>query len=254
MNTIKKTQIIGKVFQHLPFIDSTNAFAHRLIQEEKPVEGTLIYSPDQRAGRGQRGASWHSSPGKNITLSVILYPDFLPASRHFTLNQCISLGLIDFLSSLLPAPPQIKWPNDLYVHDKKIGGILLQNSLTENYFRYCIVGIGINVNEKDFPPELPKPTSLLLETGRSFPPENLLEDLCLALEKRYLQLKGGNVAILQQDYLNYLYKYREESWFCEPEGNPFRGSITAVDEDGKLEIALKSGEIKRYGYKEVIFL
>jgi BirA family biotin operon repressor/biotin-[acetyl-CoA-carboxylase] ligase len=140
------------------------------------------------------------------------------------------------------------------VRDQKIGGILLQNGISGNRFRYCIAGIGLNINEKIFPKEVPNPTSLFLETGIHHPPEDLLEQLCLTLEKRYLQLKAGKREALQQAYLDHLYKYQEESWFQETGGKPFRAMITGVNTDGKLEVTLSTGEKRTYSNKEVIYM
>ena len=141
------TLFVGRVFHDLPEADSTNAHAQYLLSKSKPPEGTVISTPIQKAGRGQNGCAWESAPGKNITLSVIMYPVFLPVTLQFQLNQAISLAICEFVAAQLSTPIAIKWPNDIYAGDRKIGGVLIQNAISGGKCKSSVVGIGLNINQ-----------------------------------------------------------------------------------------------------------
>ena len=119
MNSIDNTLFIGKVLLFLERIASSNQYALNLLDVEKPAEGTIVLTYDQYAGRGQINKHWESEPGKNLTCSIILYPDFLPARQQFVLSQVVALSIADTLRSFIPNGVKIKWPNDLYIYDKK---------------------------------------------------------------------------------------------------------------------------------------
>ena len=124
------TLFIGRNHIEVPSVNSTNEYAPTLLSKSKPPEGTVISTQDQYAGRGQIGSSWESQPGKNISLSIILYPIFLPIAQQFLLNQCISLAIFDLADKYFPKKTEIKWPNDIYVKGKKVAGILIQNTIS----------------------------------------------------------------------------------------------------------------------------
>ena len=126
----KNTLFIGKVFQHFASLESTNQYAVDLISKSKPIEGTVISTFNQTKGRGQIGSTWESAIGKNITLSVILYPSFLPIQKQFYLNQIVALAVKDLLQAYTSKVVQVKWPNDVYIHEHKTAGILIQNSVS----------------------------------------------------------------------------------------------------------------------------
>ncbi len=242
LHTIQNTLFIGKVFLHFPFLDSTNAYANELASKSNPSEGTVISTYNQRQGRGQIGSQWLSEEGKNISMSVILHPRFLAIRAQFLLSQAISLGVYDFVSGIVGAQVKIKWPNDLYIGNKKVAGILIQNTLLANQLHTSVIGIGINVNQEFFPSSIPNPTSLQLETGQEFILDELLVDLCQKLDARYLQLKAGRTSELKQAYLHHLYRFMEESLFERQTGEVFSGQITGVTEQGKLLIDHAEGE------------
>ena len=152
--------MIGNNHIRLNRVNSTNKYAVEMIAKSKPIEGTVISASFQYEGRGQIGRFWESEAEKNITCSTILRPDFLEASDQFQLNIAISLALHDFISHFLDNKDvKIKWPNDIYVGDKKIAGILLQNSLIGKKVNSTIVGTGININQTEFSGDVPNPTS-----------------------------------------------------------------------------------------------
>ncbi|MCB0573965.1 MAG: biotin--[acetyl-CoA-carboxylase] ligase, partial [Saprospiraceae bacterium] len=180
------TLFIGKVYHRFDQLPSTNDHAAELIAKSTPPEGTVIRAASQTAGRGQFGSRWESAAGKNLTLSVILYPDWLEAGAQFHLSMATALALHDTVYSIVqnlpdesllkagepstvyrlpstvhrpPSTVKIKWPNDLYLGDRKAAGILIQNSLSGAHLQSSILGIGLNVNQPEFDPSLPNPGS-----------------------------------------------------------------------------------------------
>jgi len=231
----------------LDAIASTNEYAQKLlINHDKIAEGTVIWAADQQLGRGQRGNSWESQPGKNLTFSVILYPKFLKVEEQIMISKSVSLGICDFVNSLLPANMtekeyvKIKWPNDIYVSDKKICGILIENSINSNQIASSIVGIGLNINQVQFSTELPNPTSLKLETGNDHNLEQCLSDLCSHIENRYLKTRLGNTEEINSHYLENLYKFGE--WYNYIIGNKqVTAKINGVSKSGKLVLEKEGG-------------
>lgn len=254
MITNNNTLFIGKVLLHLKELNSTNAYALNLLTKNKPSEGTVISAWNQTQGRGQVGSNWESEAGKNITISIILYPSFLPVRRQFLLNQAISLGIFDFISKFISTHVKIKWPNDIWVRDKKIAGTLIQNMLSSNVFQSSVIGVGININQVLFTSDAPNPTSLKLETKKEFEINNLIDLLCGAIEKRYLQLRAGNISVLQQEYLNNLHQFQEDAIYQRMDTDEiFSGKIVGIDESGKLIIDHKKGQ-SAFSMKEIRFL
>ena len=192
------TIFIGQYCIKLDKVDSTNSHLTQLCSEKNIPEGAVVITQQQEQGRGQRGTNWQSEAGKNITLSILLKPTFLKPEEQFALSKTISLGVLDFISSIYLS--KIKWPNDIYIDDKKVGGILIENSVSGNSISHSIIGIGINMNQEKFSEELPNPTSLKLISGKEFNLEDCLEQLCSTIEKRYLQLRNHPKEV-DSDYL-----------------------------------------------------
>ncbi len=249
---IKNTLFIGKVFLDFPEIGSTNAFAAQLIAQKKPAEGTVIFTSQQTSGRGQIGSSWESEPHKNIALSVILYPTFLPVREQFVLNLAVSLAVRDFIAKYTEKPVKVKWPNDIYVENRKIVGILIQNTIRQNALQSSIVGIGVNVNQITFS-AAPNATSLALETGKTYDLYQLTERLCLSLEQRYVKLKNSaDYQSIRDAYLDHLYRFDELAPFRRADGSTFQGKITGITPDGKLAIISDYGQ-ETFAIKEIRF-
>lgn len=239
---------------HLEETESTNTYALNLLSKNKPSEGTVVSTLNQTAGRGQVGSNWFSEPGKNIAISVILYPVFLPVRDQFLLNQAISLAVFGFVSRFIPSGVKIKWPNDILVNEKKIAGILIQNTLTNTAFQSSIAGIGINVNQILFREDIPNPTSLKIETGKESDINLLIGLLCEDIEKQYLRLRSGRYALPQQEYLENLYRFGQPSMYQRTDTQKvFQGRITGLEPSGKL-IVEQGGLPRSYSLKEIKFL
>ena len=206
----------------------------------------------QVAGRGQSQNSWHSEPGKNLTFSVLLNPRFLPVAEQFNLNMAISLALNDVLTAYFGPEASIKWPNDMYIGQDKIGGILIENIVQGAGFKHAIIGIGINVNQEEFPAHLSNVTSFKKILHTDYDLNVLKNEICRSVEARYLQLKAGKRDGLLSEYLNNLYLLDKPA--------PYRigneevtGRITGISPEGFLLLETEEG-IKRFGVKEIEFL
>jgi BirA family biotin operon repressor/biotin-[acetyl-CoA-carboxylase] ligase len=253
LHTIENTLFLGRHLTYLTSTESTNQYALDLLSKSKPLEGTVISAYEQTKGRGQIGSSWESEPGKNLTFSVILYPSFLPLARQFALIQCLSLSILDALTPLTPAVLSLKWPNDIYIGQRKIGGMLLQNSISQTQFQHCVVGIGLNINQTIFISDAPNPISLQQVTQKETDLFALLKSICLCMEKRYLQLRAGDLETIQRDYLDNLYQFMEDHLYKDAAGRLFKGRIVNVLPDGKLLLMHDKGE-HAFGMKELQFI
>ena len=245
-------QIIGNNIIYNEIIPSTNTYATHLLKHKRPPEGTIISAKQQTAGMGHGANKWESKPGKNLTISIVLYPDFLKANEQFLLPMAISLGIKDFLEQFIDNI-YIKWPNDIYVSDDKIAGILIENSISGNSFDYCIAGIGININQEKFTPNAVNPVSLIQITGRKHSLNDTLNLLCRQLDFRYNQLKDiRKRQNIKANYLNSLYHYREFVQF-KHKNKIFTAKITGIDSSGRLIIRHKNGKTEKFEFHEVSF-
>ncbi len=245
-----KTYFIGKNAVYLPSCHSTNEIASEIIQNQSFFEGTVVITDNQTAGKGQRGNSWESNAGQNITYSILLKPLFLHINEQFKLNIAISLAIYEFLCKYLSKDLRIKWPNDMYVGNKKIGGILIENSISGNRISNTIIGIGVNVIQQSFSHS--KATSLALETKISdWQIHSLIEILCECIEKYYLQLKNGQHLIQKQKYLERLFWYQENKTFIVQQEKKI-GKIIDINPQGKLMIDF-DGKVLDFDLKEISF-
>ena len=216
-------------------------------------EGDIIWAEQQTAGRGQRGHTWLSGEGLNLTFSAVLEPTFLPAQEQFSLLQVVALALVDALKEY-NIEARIKWTNDIYVDDKKLVGILMEHKLQGSQIGRTIAGIGININQTEFCSSLPNPTSIRLVTGNQYDRKQVLRSIAKHLMHRYQMLKQGEQATLHADYLGKLYKLGEEQTFALPDGTRFQGTIIGVEPQGALKIADTEGPEHKFLFKEVEFV
>lgn len=234
----------------MPECHSTNTLAHELSERSSLEDGAVVITDNQTAGRGQRGNQWNSKAGDNLTFSIFLKPAFLLAKDQFFLNIITSLAIHDLLLDKANAGVKIKWPNDILMNGKKLCGILIENQIRGPQVSSSIVGIGLNVNQTDF--SLPNATSVLLSSGKSFDLSNMLNDLLLKFEIRYLQLKQNRAHLLKEEYLSNLYWLNEVHLFAS-QGTPFEGTIKEIDVFGRLGISTPSGN-RYFDIKEISFL
>jgi len=237
---------------HLSKVSSTNNYAKELISREQPSEGTIITASHQSAGKGHDNNSWESEAGENLLMSLILYPHFLDITRQFNLSMAVALGITDFLKELIPEQQiYIKWPNDIYVADKKIGGILINNEIMGDHFEHVIVGIGLNVNQKVFSNNLPNPVSLNNLTGTHYSLEDVTSKLSKDVMARYGQLRQGSIELIKSEYHSSLLGISEWRRFIY-KGKEIKGMIRDVNEFGHLIVETSAGEIE-CEMKELVF-
>ncbi|MDR6783538.1 biotin--[acetyl-CoA-carboxylase] ligase [Pedobacter africanus] len=235
-------------------VDSTNNFLKVKASNSEPLpEGTVIMADNQFAGRGQQQNAWYAERGLNLTFSVFLCPSFLPIANQFLLNMAISLALKNALGELLGPFLKVKWPNDLYYKNQKLGGILIENILAGATYKACIVGIGLNVNQQNFDPRLlEKATSVHRILQQDVNLMTLLGSICRHIEAQYLKLKAGNFNNLQSDYIKGLYRFNEQALYRH-NGQSFEGVIVNVSHNGLLVIRSEGIE-REFNFKEVEFL
>ena len=202
---------IGDSIIELESVDSTNNYAMAMAAAGRVRHGTLVFAHEQWAGKGQRGRSWTSTAGENIILSAVLEPVALPPSGAFGLSVAVALACYDLFSVHAGREgTAIKWPNDLYWNDRKAGGILIENQLQGNRWLYAIAGIGININQVEFPATARNPVSLRQITGRRHDAVALAKELGRCLDRRYTGLEAGGAAALIDEYNTVLYRRGQE--------------------------------------------
>lgn len=246
-------RFIGKPYLHFTELDSTNTFLQHWALEEDLSEGAAVSTLYQSKGRGQRGTIWNSTAGENILTSVLLYPNFLKPDEQFWLSKTIALGVLDFIKNLLPNEEVcIKWPNDIYVSNRKIAGILIENNLQGNNIKTSIAGIGININETADVAE--KAISLKQISGLHYDIKHLLPMLYMALEQKYLLLKNGFRNEIEWQYNQNLYGLGKILSFIDHIlHQPVQGKITGTTPYGALCVQTETG-LRTYNLKEITLL
>ncbi len=217
------------------------------------AHGAVIAARRQTAGRGQRGNSWESEPDANLTFSLLLRPRTIMAARQFELSMLVSLGVCDALSRATGLDFKVKWPNDIYVGDKKICGILIENSLEGPRIGRSIAGIGINVNQQTFMSDAPNPVSLTNLTGRSFELDRLLSDVCRAIVERFDAYESApDPERLTADYSALLWRATGfHRWLDAATGTEYDARIDRVAPDGMLTLVDRQNQQHVYAFKEV---
>ena len=230
---------------------STNTWVS-LNEKDLPTKA-FVYSVSQTAGRGQRGNSWESEPGKNITASVLFHPLDFPAINQFFLSEAFSMAIIDFLSGY-GVKAKVKWPNDIYVGDKKICGILVEHVVTGKNISRTIAGFGININQTVFLSDAPNPVSLSLITGEKYDLEELIQDLATIIENYLSEL--GKVSLIHQKFMKMMWRNDHNFYkFVDRKQNEgLEARIHDVAPTGILTIETRNGELREYAFKEVEFV
>lgn len=225
---------------------------------ESAPHGTVVAAHNQTAGRGQRGNSWESAPGLNLTFSMLLRPTVITAQSQFELSMIVALAIRDGLAAItgLDDGFSVKWPNDIYFGNKKICGILIENTLTGRRIDRSIAGIGINVNQRRFVSDAPNPVSLVDVTGSETRLEPLLEDICRRIISRlHLYESSPRPDLLTEEYKSKLWRRHGLHYWVEcDDGCIFRAEIADVGSDGILSLRDLDGRIRRFAFKEVAAL
>ena len=250
-NNIFSGLFVGQNLITLKEVDSTNTFLKNTLSNSKPLpEGTVIMAESQYAGRGQQQNKWNSDPGKNLTFSLLLNPTFLAIASQFDLTRVVSLGVHDGLATILDDKLKIKWPNDVYYADGKLGGILIENLLQGSQIKQSVIGIGLNVNQDVFPDWVPNPVSVKQILQQDYDLRVLLSEICSHIEAWYLKLKAGKVELVRKAYLDQLYWLNQQHAF-RSNGSVFEGEIIAVKDNGVLVIKSNIGAEMEFSFKEI---
>ena len=213
----------------------------------------LVVSDMQTKGRGQMGNHWLSESGKNLTFSMFIELNKLSIDRQFQLNQAVSLGLLFALKKYLPKV-QIKWPNDIMADTKKIAGMLIENTVSSSIIKHSVIGIGLNVNQTEFPKELTQAISLKIALNRDFDLDSLLIEISHSIIRQILLLDELSVDKLHKMYLENLYLLEKEAQFLDGNKKKFTGKIVGLSLEGNLLVRLKNAKIKKFGFKEIEFV
>jgi len=218
------------------------------------LEGTVVTAYSQTHGKGLDNSSWESEPGKNLTFSILLKPSFLRAHQQFCLNKVISLAVMDFVRKHIEGHKiRIKWPNDVYIDNGKVAGILINNTISGTRMMYSVAGIGININQIRFSGIAANPVSVIQFTGEVLDRNFCLEEILQCIADRYFELSRGNQRQINSDYLASLYRINELHLFRYKD-QTVTAEITGISEFGHLQLTLGENQKIECDFKEIIFL
>ncbi|WP_154657041.1 biotin--[acetyl-CoA-carboxylase] ligase [Hugenholtzia roseola] len=231
-------------------LPSTNSHLQILAQQTQLPEGYTILARNQTAGKGQRGNLWEARPFENLTFSTLLYPTFLQPQEAFWLNIVVSLAILETLQREFKIAVQVKWANDIFFQDKKLAGILIENEITQQKIEKSIIGVGLNVNQKEF--EEKKALSLFQILNQKQDIEVLANRILETFAQKYELLQAAEREKLRNAYLQNLYRYQEWHIFLV-EGRKVAGQIIGIDKVGRLAVEMDN-KVKYFGLKEIQFL
>ena len=243
------------IIKRYPTLHSTNSEALSL-GDDAP-HGFVVWAVEQTAGRGQRGNTWEAAPGCNATFSLVLRPGDFPPARQFELSMAVSLAITSVLDELLAGAGKhscVKWPNDIYVDDRKICGILIENSITPSRISRMVVGVGLNINQTLFVSDAPNPVSLAMLTGLPCDVGEVVE----RVSSQILTMVEGYVSSPLPDDIHARYMrslWRNDgsmhTWRDAADGSLFRAAVADVGVDGMLTLAADDGRRRSFAFKEV---
>lgn len=237
---------------YLDETDSTNSYLKDLISNTTVEEGTIVCSQVQTSGRGQRGNSWESEKGKNLLFSTVLYPLFIKTYEQFILSQIVSLAVKECLDEYTENI-SIKWPNDIYWQEKKICGILIENTILEDNINQSVIGIGININQTAFKSDAPNPVSLKQVTEADHDPYYLLNKIHANIFNYYRNIREGNAKEILKKYKASL--FRADGFYRYNDGaTDFEARIKDVKPSGMLVLETKDGKEREFAFKEVKYI
>lgn len=233
---------------HLQETDSTNRYLHELQTDED----TLVTADYQSAGRGQGSNAWESERGQNLTFSLLIHPRHIPARRQFLLSEVEAVAIKEVLDRYTDGIT-LKWPNDIYWQDRKLGGTLIEASLSKGGVTRCIFGTGLNINQLTFVSDAPNPVSLRQILGREVDRQQLLDEIITAIYHYYDLLEGNQFAEISTRYHAALYRRTGYHAYRDADGD-FEAALVEVEDDGHLILVDRQGRFRSYAFKEVEFI
>ena len=237
----------------LDAIDSTNDFLKGLSQKENLENYTVVTAKYQTKGKGQMGSNWASEDNKNLITSILIKEAIIAINQIFDLNIVVTVSIIQALNTLKIPSLNIKWPNDIMAENKKIAGILIENSIKENGKIESIVGIGLNVNQTNFD-NLPNASSLKNIMNQDFDINTILESIVTQIEENIEKLKNNEIDSFWHEYENYLFKKGKPTLFEDTNQQRFMGIINGVTRNGQLEVLLEDDSVSHFEVKEIMMI
>jgi len=230
-------------------VNSTNDLLLQWAENNYAVNGSVIWALHQHKGKGQHGRIWESNTGENLTFSILIRHRKMSIMKQFIFNKAISVALLKSLHVISP-DFKVKWPNDIYINNKKIGGVLIENSIKGKYIDYSVVGIGINVLQREFPANLENASSIINETGVEVELENLLYQIINHIEFFVSYIHRNQCIKILRIYLKNLFRKDEISVFKKGD-ETFNGIIRGVNDHGRIKIELDNNEIVLFSNGEI---
>jgi BirA family biotin operon repressor/biotin-[acetyl-CoA-carboxylase] ligase len=233
-------------------VESTNNYANQLVLSKAAEHGTVVLAQHQNKGKGQQGNSWESEAGKNLLVSIILFPKFLLPAQQFYLSKIASLAIVDFLKAETKNVT-IKWPNDIYIKNGKVAGILIENAVKGSNLSSAVIGIGLNLNQELFVSDAPNPVSLKQITRKVYDVELVADTIFENINNWYRKLERGGIDEIDSAYFNQLFRANEWALFAK-KGKQFEARIAGIGEFGQLILEERGGTISEFMFKEIEFV
>lgn len=242
---------------------STNDYAREYSAHITPDPGhlTVITARQQTKGRGQQGNSWESEDGKNLLFSILCHPLYIKAHEQYVISAAIALAVSETVKESLGAPYSdcisIKWPNDIYYKEKKMGGILIENDLSGSSIQNCIIGVGLDVNQVVFTSNAPNPISMTNISGTEYCCTDLLNSIITKFAQFLEMLKTDSETAKEQifaDYMKILFRNDGSLHRYKDADGEFMARISSVDRTGRITLTDSNGQARRYEFKELAFI
>ena len=233
---------------------STNTYLRDLLKKVKTPDWTVVTAEFQSLGRGQSKAEWESEVGKNLLCSILIRFDELKIVDNFYLSCAIAIGVYKALNRYNLPNLSLKWPNDIMSGSRKLGGILIENSLKRDYIYQSIVGLGLNINQNNFPMDLPNAISMKQIKKVAFSRIEILKEIVDSIKETIHLLKIHKLDVLHKQYEKILFKNGEVQMFEDLNKNQFLGKIIGVNPNGMLKVENEENFVKLYDHKQIVFL
>ena len=234
-------------------IDSTNSYLRSLVSQKELEDFSVVLTNHQQSGRGQMGTVWNAEKGKNLTCSVFKRNKGVVVHHQFYISMVTSLAIVKTLQEFHIPKIAVKWPNDILSSNKKLCGVLVENVMQKDEIKSSIIGIGLNVNQEEFPKELSSVTSIKNEIGKDVNIDILLQHLINELKQTVSYITDSSTNVLKKNYLKWLYKKNIPTMFKNSKDVLFMGKIVGVSAQGKLQVELEDETINEFTIKEVSF-
>ena len=235
----------------LDAIDSTNSFLKELSQKASLDSFTVAIANSQSNGKGQMGTTWVSNTGENLLCSVYVAFDGVPITHQVLINYAVSLAIVNTLLKYDVPKVSIKWPNDILSSKSKVCGVLIENAIVNKEITSTVIGIGLNVNQRQFPETLPNATSMINLINKRVVIEELLYCLLDELKTTTSYITNETTNVLKKTYLNHLHRKNKPTMFRDQYNNVFLGMIVGVSPTGKIQIQLEDESLMEFGIKEI---